>query len=153
MDLDIRVDASEAINDFQAINRRMTMGYLAPLTRGAALLSADFAKNFFSGGVVVGWDPLDKDTVEWKAREGFPPAPLVETGRLAAATSSLLGPPSRIEMRKAVLTVDVDYAGFHQFGTRNMPSRQIVYVPAGFAAEMTDMIDNHLLKSFGGRAR
>lgn len=153
MDLDITIDASEAIEDFEAINRRMWNGYMVPLVKGAELLSSKFDANFFSGGGLTGWQPLDPDTVKWKAMEGFPPAPLVDTGRLAAAVTSMMGPPSYFRLRDATLVVNADYAGFHQFGTRKMPAREIVFIPAEFATEMHEIIENHLLKSFGGRAR
>jgi len=86
------------------------------------------AKNFTSSGLPVGgWDPRTRDYA-W---------PLMRrTGKLFQSLVSLQGAPNEINRMDATFGTDVEYAKFHQTGTRNMPKRQIVFEPAGFAAKM-----------------
>lgn len=103
------------------------------------------AKNFSSNGLPVGgWAPLSPPYAAWKAAHGGGP-PMQRTGRLFRSLVSLSGPPNTITPMWARFGTEVDYAGFHQYGTRKMPKREVVYEPFGFAADLADRARDHLV--------
>lgn len=86
------------------------------------------AKNFATNGLPVGgWDPRTRDYA-WPL--------LRRTGKLFESLMSLNSAQNQVMSTSAVFSTDVEYAKFHQYGTRNMPKRQILFEPAGFAAKM-----------------
>jgi phage gpG-like protein len=86
------------------------------------------AKNFTTSGLPVGgWDPRTRDYA-W---------PLMRrTGRLFQSLTTLQGAPNEINRMNATFGTDVEYAKFHQSGTRKMAKRQVVFEPAGFGEKM-----------------
>lgn len=109
-------------------------------------LEAANAANFTAGGLPVGgWAPLSPRYAAWKATHyGFAPL-MVRTGALAADLASLRGAPNKIGDKEAEFGTNLDYAGFHQTGTFNMPKRQVVYEPAGFTLKVERDIVDHLI--------
>lgn len=91
------------------------------------------------------WPPLDNEYASWKAGK-FPGAPtMVRTGALKASVDNLQrNPSSDIDKMEAVFAVDSDYVRFHQYGTRNMPARPIVFVPRDFPQEFGDKIAQYV---------
>lgn len=74
------------------------------------------------------WPALADSTVREKQQQGWPEDPLVRTGDLKA---SLVNPGVAADTgpRHMVYGTDVDYAQFHQAGTRKMPQRQVIPDP------------------------
>jgi phage gpG-like protein len=73
-----------------------------------------------------GWAPLAPATLEDRARQGFPPGPILHrTGELR---DSLVNPARAADMTPDTLTwgSDVEYAGYHQDGTPRMPQRKVI---------------------------
>jgi len=72
------------------------------------------------------WKPLAPATLGEKLRLGYPPDILVRSGDLR---KSLTIRPLGVEMLRphdVEAGTDVDYAGFHQRGTKRMPRRLLV---------------------------
>ena len=109
-----------------------------PLRQARTLLTAANAQNFASNGLPAGgWAPLDAQYGAWKAlrRPGAPT--LVSSGSLFRSLMQMDGGNLNIVTPKsATYGTDVEYAKFHQYGTRKMPKRKIVFEPVGFAAEL-----------------
>lgn len=119
--------------------------YREPLREGIAFLRTTFGTNFDSSGSMVGgWDPLRPATSKWRAEHGLPPvAPiLVNNGSLRAA---VLGAQGDVGSHSAELTIRHELVRFHQYGTRHMTSRKIVFEPAGFAHLMARRIRAHIM--------
>lgn len=88
------------------------------------------SQNFGSGGGMYGyWRPLSVEYASWKA-VNFPGAPiLTRTGRLRdSLTNRPLG-VEHIDNKRMVLGTAVEYAGYHQHGTRRMPQRKLINEP------------------------
>jgi phage gpG-like protein len=60
---------------------------------------------------------------------------MIRSGDLMGSLTSLTGPPNDIGRTSASFGTDVEYARFHQSGTRHMPARKVVYEPIGFARQ------------------
>ena len=69
------------------------------------------------------WQPLAASTVRSKTRQGYPATPLVRTGRYRRSATKLEG----LRIRPNVIEVDspIRYAGYLEYGTRNMPARPV----------------------------
>jgi len=92
--------------------------------------AANFAANGLPAG---GWAPLDPQYAAFKAAK-FPGRPtLVGNGRLFRSVATMSSGLSSISPTKAEFGTNVEYAKFHQYGTRKMPKRKIIFEPAGFA--------------------
>ena len=79
-----------------------------------------FAACFKSGH---GWRPLKRDTVLQKAKHGFPAKPLIRSGYYRDTAVKLQ--QLRIRTNKLEITCIVPYAVYLEYGTRNMPARQV----------------------------
>lgn len=92
------------------------------------------AANFTAQGLPVGgWAPLDPQYAAWKAIR-FPGRPImVGNGKLFRSVTNMTSGISSIAPTKAEFGTNVEYAKFHQYGTRKMPKRKIIFEPAGFA--------------------
>ena len=104
-------------------------------------------QNFATSGTASGrpWSPLDTEYSRWKLANAGPKPLLVFDGTLRRSLTSLRGRPNEIDKKKAVFGTDIEYAKFHQFGTRKMPQRKIVFVPPFFAEEMAARIANYVV--------
>jgi len=125
--IDVKVTLDEATPKLAAMKKRGDDFRPVFLIAKEELKKAN-AKNFTSSGLPVGgWDPRTRDYT-W---------PLMRrTGKLFQSLITLQGAPNEINRMNATFGTDVEYAKFHQNGTRNMPKRQLVFEPAGFAAKM-----------------
>ena len=95
------------------------------------------AENFTTGGLPVGgWAPR-QEVAFWPL--------MIKTGELMGSLTSLTGPPNVIRPMSATFGTAVEYAKFHQSGTRRMPSRQIVFEPKGWAAEIARDAASHIV--------
>ena len=137
------VDASEAV----ALVEKMlanTESYRAPLGEAGGFLQGEFAVNFASNGSQVGgWAPLSPYTTNWRVKHGYGPAPtLVNDGDLAAAVLDL---KHRVGDKSATFAVENEVAPYHQYGTRHMPARRIVFEPPGFASLLARRVGAHVV--------
>jgi phage gpG-like protein len=134
----VRVYGEErAIARLEGIKTRLE-DQRVPFQQARAILALANSSNFSTNGLPVGgWAPLDVQYGAWKAaRYGAAPV-LVRTGKLFRSLTALDGGAvNMISPKKAEFGTDVEYAKFHQYGTRKMPKRQIIFEPVGFAAEL-----------------
>lgn len=99
-------------------------------------IEASNVANFTANGLPAGgWAPLDPQYAAFKAAK-FPGRPtLVGNGRLFRSVASMTNSISSISPTKAEFGTNVEYAKFHQYGTRKMPKRKIIFEPQGFSKE------------------
>ena len=145
MDIDFSLDASEAKRLFTQIAERTAhFGDVFMLAR--EYLRAAWSANFAGNGFMVGgWAPLAPETAAWKAKHGYPLNPLIGNGNLMRSLLSMAGPANDIGSHSASFGTTVDYAHFHQTGTRHMPKREIVFDPPGFANVLAEATAHHLM--------
>jgi phage gpG-like protein len=149
----VDIDIKEAKKKFENMNDRSRD--FTPVWRWAKRsLERSFSANFRSGGGLVGgWDPLDKGYASWK-RENFPGNPKLRiTGRLFRSIRHLDGGVNKINKLDATFGTDVEYAKFHQYGTTKMPARRIVFVPDQFRDELGDKMRNYVINGRKGMGR
>lgn len=147
----ISVDASEPKHLAQRIVAR-GQDYRTAFEGMRQFLRTAYAQNFMppGGGGVGGWAPLQPSTAAWKAREGLPPATMHgKTNGLMDSLSTLMGTPNDISAKTATFGTDVEYAKFHQYGTRKMAKRELVFEPTGFGAFSAKSVAAHLLPEDG----
>jgi phage gpG-like protein len=91
------------------------------------------------------WPPLEPRYAARKARE-FPLAPpMIRTGRLFASVNNLTNNPSSdVDKMEATFAVDSPYVHWHQYGTKNMPARPIVFAPRDFPREFGDKLAQYV---------
>ena len=99
-------------------------------------IEAANAANFAANGLPAGgWAPLDPQYAAFKQAK-YPGKPtLVGNGRLFRSVASMTSSVSSISPTKAEFGTNVEYAKFHQYGTRFMPKRKIIFEPQGFSRE------------------
>jgi phage virion morphogenesis protein len=91
------------------------------------------------------WEPLQPATIA--QRPGNSSQPLRDTGRLANSIMAAFGSDY------AVVGTNVEYAGFHQLGTRDIPARP--YIPlaedlaGGHSDLVLDAVFDHLERALG----
>lgn len=147
----VSVDTSEVKALFAEINARTTT-YQSVWAQAKQYLRAAHAANFSSNGLPVGgWAPLQPETAAWKAAEGYPPVPLFRSGELFRSIAMASGPPNEMRPKSMQFGTNVDYAKFHQYGAprANLPKRQIVFEPPGFAQMLAESVADHLKPSRG----
>lgn len=149
--LDIEVRVEKAQNLIDDVKKRCIDA--KPVFKWAQqVLKKTFAENFTSQGLPVGgWSPLDAEYAAWKARE-LPGRPtLVRSGELFRSISELSDPSvNEINKLSATFGTAVKYAGFHQYGTPNMPKRQILFIPQSFADEFAEKLANYIVEGNEG---
>ena len=103
--------------------------------------------NFATQGLASGeaWNALDMEYQSWKiAHYGSLPT-MIREGDLYRDLTTLSGRVNRVGHRSATFGTDLEYAKFHQTGTRFMPARKIVFVPKGFAHDLGEQVGEYLL--------
>lgn len=135
--VDVEVNAGEAIRYLQ--RAEMRADNVTPVFEWAKNeLERSNRANFAANGLPAGraWRPLDAEYGSWKS-ERFPGAGmLVRSGKLFRSLTDLKGAGNVIRPRSAEFGTTVEYAKFHQQGTRHMPKRQIVFEPPLFARRL-----------------
>lgn len=136
-EFEIRVHAERAIKDLTKMQLRMAD--LAPAMREAKhILERANAENFDTHGLPVGgWAPRRSDY-------GWPI--MRRTGALEESLVNLTGPPNIITPKGARFGTEVDYAKFHQSGTRRMPKRQVLFEPTEFGHEVGDAAADYIVR-------
>ena len=149
IDIEVRIEKVQNLID-DVKNRCIDA---KPVFRWAQqVLKKTFAENFTSQGLPVGgWSPLDAEYAAWKARE-LPGRPtLVRSGELFRSISELSDPSvNEINNLSATFGTAVKYAGFHQYGTTNMPKRQILFIPQSFTDEFAEKLANYIVEGNEG---
>jgi hypothetical protein len=102
-----------------------------------------------------GWAPLAESTLADKFKRGFPLDPLIRTGALAQSLTSRPLGVEHITPHEVIGGTDVDYAIFHQRGTKYMPRRKL-FDPAQIRREQaaTTAVANWIIhgrQEVGGR--
>lgn len=125
--IQISCDNEDAINRLNSMDIR-SKNYRPVFEYARQRLQLANAENFTTGGLPSGG---------WKPRREPKPWPLmIRTGSLMRSLSNLFGPPNDIDATSATFGTRVEYAKFHQYGTRYMPSRKVVFEPRGFANDL-----------------
>ena len=136
-EFEIRVHATKTIKDL--VKMQLRMADLSPVMKEAKrMLELANAENFNSHGLPVGgWSPRTSDY-------GWPI--MRRTGRLEESLVDLSGPATVITPKGARFGTDVEYAKFHQSGTRHMPKRQVVFEPTGFGGDVADAAGDYVAR-------
>jgi phage gpG-like protein len=89
------------------------------LQKSASEIKIRIKEQFQSEGEAYGeeWQPVKEPYLNWKRRKGFSEKTLHKTGRLSQSFSSVIMP------FEARIGTEVEYAIFHELGTRKMPAR------------------------------
>ena len=100
------------------------------------------------GAPVGGWAPLKSSTFAEKLSQGYSGGTLVRTGDLENSLTQLTNPMGIRDLgpKSMGFGTRVQYAQFHQTGTRNMHERQVVYVPRTFARETGGRVAKHIVE-------
>ncbi len=149
--IEVDVDVSDAMRRLGGMQVRIN--HFRPVLMWARdELEKSNAKNFATNGLQTGkaWSPLDPQYGAWKSIR-FPGAPTnVRSGRLFRSLTNLRGVPNVIGDDSAQFGTSVPYAKFHQYGTSNMPKRQVVFEPPLFAKRLAsravDYVSNGVIK-------
>jgi phage gpG-like protein len=139
----VNVRSDEAFDRLEAMGDRVDN--MRPVLKwGAEKLERAFSENFTMMGLMSAramlkgaWEPLDPVYGAWKAVR-FPGAPmLVQSGGLFRSIENIsANSESKMTDQSVVLAVDSSIAKFHQYGTRHMPARPIVFIPRDFDREI-----------------
>ena len=103
--------------------------------------------NFATDGVASGkkWNALDLEYQSWKIRRYGNLPTMIREGDLYRQLTSLSGRVNHVGLKTAQFGTDLEYAEFHQTGTRFMPARKIVFVPKGFAHDLGVEVAEYLV--------
>jgi phage virion morphogenesis protein len=82
-------------------------------------------KQFATQGAYLGkpWKPLKPEYLQWKIKHGYSKRILVRTGAMRASLTSRPMEEERYKKYSATFGTNVDYAKYHQYGTRYMARR------------------------------
>jgi len=156
--IDIVVTKVE-INDAQARLKDMkdrTRNVRPVLKRAQERLERAWGENFTTLGLLSakamlkgGWAPLSPAYYAWK-KIRFPMTAeqiLVQTGQLyTSVVNASSNPGSDIRDQSMELVVPGRIARWHQFGTRNMPARPIVFVPRDFDRQIEQDLAKYVVE-------
>jgi phage gpG-like protein len=141
----VTCDAEEAMRRLGEMKAR-TMDFTPVFRYAKQQLRLANAANFTTGGLPVGgWKPRDgEEDYRWPIMDRTGHAP--RGGLLKRSLTDLAGPPNVITPLWAEFGTDVEYAKFHQYGTRFMPARQVVYEPRGFAEDLAEKAAGYVVR-------
>ena len=94
-----------------------------------ALVVSQITNFATQGSLDGGWPPLSPKYGLWKAANEAGRPTMVSTGKLLASVSSKDKLVQSMTGKTMKLGSDVNYAHFHQSGTKNMPKRKVVVLP------------------------
>jgi hypothetical protein len=122
-------------------NMRDRASDMGPVLRwGRNYLEKAYSKNFTTMGSMSAkamlkgaWPPLDDDYAFQKA-ERYPGAPpMMITGELFRSVANMASSPkNQMTEMEGTFVIDSPIARFHQYGTRDMPARKILFIPRDF---------------------
>lgn len=114
-----------------------------PLKQFAVYMLTQTTQTFDKGGRgEVKWAPLKPSTRAEKQRLGLSPKTLVRTGQLRSATRSKVDKKGRAA--RLVIFNPVEYAIFHQEGTKRMKKRPVLFFTRDDRKVAVDRFDEHL---------
>lgn len=150
--IDVDFDGEDAKDRLENMKDRAKD--FGPVLRWAGrTLERAYSENFTTLGLLSAqamlrgaWPPLDAEYGAWKSTR-FPGAPiLVRTGELFRSVGSLdSSSKNTMSDTSATFVVDSPIAKFHQYGTKNMPARRIVFVPRDFDREIGKKAANYIV--------
>lgn len=108
----------------------------------AAIFHADEERRFTLQG--PGWKPLADVTVQQKGGDRI----MVDSGTLRRSLTTAAG-VDRVEGDTVKFGTDVEYARFHQYGTVNMPRRQVVGISPPARRAMTKVLERWIVHGAG----
>ena len=142
MSLVISVDTKHARAKFNHMIEK-TANYTLVFEKERVYLATKFTENAVTqGSLVGGWRP-EVAPGAFRGAEAIP-AFLFRTGALMSSLENLRGEDANISPHSATFGTNVEYAKFHQYGTEKMPSRKIIFEPAGFAQKFADDVAKHI---------
>lgn len=110
-------------------------------SRNFTTLGAESAASMLKGI----WPPLDLKYAAWKMTRYPMAPPMVQTGRLLSLVNNLpRNPSSDVDKTEATFAIDSPIARWHQYGTRNMPARPLVFVPRDFPERFGQKVVNYV---------
>ncbi len=115
------------------------LDFTQPLRSVKIALVASTKENFSGGHTPDGtvWAPLQRARTR-NRRKGDRGLPLRDTGLLMASTAAQgRGHVEEITRQELLFGSNLEYAGFHQFGTRHIPARQFL----GFNEKLLRTVD------------
>lgn len=101
------------------------------------------AENFTASGLPSGGWQRRKDEYAWPIMR--------RTGRLFSDLTNLTGPENVVTPKTAFFGTDVEYAEFHQYGTRKMAQRLVVFEPVGFSNLLAERVADHIVRESDSR--
>lgn len=132
--LKITCDNDAAMNRLEKMSLRAT-NFKPILWYAEEQLKKANAENFSTGGLPSGG---------WKPRKRQEPWPLmIRTGKLMNSLSVLFT-DRYVGTHNAEFGTKVEYAKYHQYGTRFMPKRKIAFEPRGFASDLAIKAANYV---------
>lgn len=104
------------------------------------------AEQFATGGARLGkpWAPLSPPYLRWKIKHGFDPRILIQTGEMR---DSYVSRPMSVEdyrRKEASFGSDDPKAEFHQYGTRNMPARPVLFRTPEVDATVANVLAHYI---------
>tara|TARA_B100001996_G_C18170349_1_gene404180 strand:- start:23 stop:517 length:495 start_codon:yes stop_codon:yes gene_type:complete len=138
---------------FKGMQRR-ALNFSAQLRWARDEIKKANRQNFASMGSASGkaWNALDLEYQSWKIQNYGPLPTMIREGDLYRDLTTLSGRANHIGLRSAQFGTDLDYAKFHQTGTRFMPARKIVFVPKDFARELAKEVAEYVVYGMKGSA-
>ena len=145
----IKVDAdfSQVTADFKAMSRR-SLNFDVPFRWFAKELQILHMQNFVTRGSVDGnvWKPLDPEYSAWKLRNyGFRGILVVDRSLRDSLTfDNSRGAVREFKRTKMRFGTNIEYAKFHQTGTRRMPERPPVIMNSVLLERLSENIAEHV---------
>jgi phage gpG-like protein len=138
-DVSISIDYDDSkTQEYLASMMARSTSFVSVFLYSKELLALSNAENFTSSGLPVGgWSPR-RDRYAWPIMR--------RTGKLFSSLSTLSGPANVIGPNSASFGTTIEYAKFHQYGTRKMAKRKILFEPEGFARQVGDAAASHVVR-------
>jgi phage gpG-like protein len=134
--IEIDVDIDDAMRFVQMMGIR-AKNFIPAFEWARRELAKANAENFTAHGLPAGgWSPRTREY-------GWPI--LRKSGALFRSLSSLRGPGNQVSLTHAYFGTDIEYAKFHQYGTRKMAARKVVFEPRGFGQELGEKAAKHII--------
>ena len=143
--LRFKVRHEKEVKKMLSAMERRSKNFRPVFKKAQKMLEEANAENFAQAGLPSGgWKPLDAQYGSWKATR-FPGVPtMVRSGRLFRSVTNLSNPARIIDKTTAEFGTPIEYAKFHQYGTRKMPKRQVIFEPPSFARDLGREAADHV---------